>query len=106
MRFDKGILIGIAIRSGNPLNIHLAEMIWKLLAGIPLCLRDITEIDKVLLLFYSSTFLTFLFQHFLPKILYIKEIDANELENMKLPFSVYSASGKVCLSSCQHFSLH
>jgi len=60
----------------------------ELLAGIPLCLRDITEIDK----------------HFLPKILYIKEIDANELENMKLPFSVYSASGKeVELESSEPF---
>lgn len=46
-----GILIGIAVRSGNPLSLNLAEPIWKLLAGMELKLQDLSEIDKVTFLY-------------------------------------------------------
>ena len=41
------MLIGIAIRTGNPLSLNLAEPMWKLLVGIGLDLKDISEVDKV-----------------------------------------------------------
>jgi hypothetical protein len=41
-----GILIGIAIRSGSPLSINLAEPLWKQCAGMPLTIGDLTEVDK------------------------------------------------------------
>ena len=41
-----GMLIGIAIRSGSPLSLSLAEPVWKQLAGLPLNVSDLTEIDK------------------------------------------------------------
>ena len=41
-----GILIGIAIRTGSPLSINLAEPVWKQLCGKPLTIGDITEVDK------------------------------------------------------------
>ena len=41
-----GILIGIAIRTGSPLSLSLAEPVWKQLAGMPLTVTDLTEVDK------------------------------------------------------------
>lgn len=41
-----GLLTGIAIRSGSPLSINLAEPVWKQMAGMPLTISDLTEIDK------------------------------------------------------------
>jgi len=41
-----GMLIGIAIRSGSPLSVNLAEPVWKQLAGMPLSIGDLTEMDK------------------------------------------------------------
>lgn len=41
-----GVLMGIAIRTGSPLSLNVAEPIWKLLAGAPLTPNDITEVMK------------------------------------------------------------
>ena len=41
-----GILMGIAIRSGSPLSLSIAEPVWKQLAGMPLSISDLTEMDK------------------------------------------------------------
>lgn len=41
-----GILIGIAIRTGSPLSLNIAEPTWKQLAGMPLSISDLSEIDK------------------------------------------------------------
>lgn len=41
-----GILMGIAIRSGSPLSLNLAEPMWKLLAGSKLTPNDITEVSN------------------------------------------------------------
>lgn len=38
--------MGIAIRTGSPLSLNLAEPVWKQLAGMPLTLADLTEIDR------------------------------------------------------------
>lgn len=41
-----GMLLGIAVRTGSPLNLSLAEPVWKQLAGMKLSLTDLNEIDK------------------------------------------------------------
>jgi hypothetical protein len=41
-----GVLMGIAIRTGSPLSLNLAEPIWKLLAGMTLTPADLTEVDR------------------------------------------------------------
>ena len=40
------MLLGIAIRTGSPLSLNLAEPVWKQLAGMPLSVTDLTEADK------------------------------------------------------------
>ena len=40
------MLLGIAIRTGSPLSLNLAEPVWKQLAGLPLSVTDLTEADK------------------------------------------------------------
>lgn len=39
-----GILMGVAIRTKKPLNLHLAPTLWKQLAGIELTLQDLEEV--------------------------------------------------------------
>lgn len=46
MIFSLGILMGIAIRTGSPLSLNLAEPVWKQLAGMALTPADLTEIDR------------------------------------------------------------
>lgn len=41
-----GALMGIAIRTGSPINLSLAPPVWKQLVGLPLCLGDLSEIDS------------------------------------------------------------
>ncbi|GFS15828.1 E3 ubiquitin-protein ligase HERC2, partial [Elysia marginata] len=72
-----GILIGIAIRSGSPLSLNIAEPCWKQLAGMPLSITDLSEIDK----------------DFLPGLMCIKEMDAESLRSAEMPFSIPSATG-------------
>ena len=38
--------MGIAIRTGSPLSLSLAEPVWKQVAGLQLIVSDLTEIDK------------------------------------------------------------
>lgn len=38
--------MGIAIRTGSPLSLNLAEPVWKQLAGMPLSTMDIGEVDR------------------------------------------------------------
>lgn len=40
------MLFGIAIRTGSPLSLNIAEPVWKQVAGMPLSLSDLAEIDK------------------------------------------------------------
>jgi E3 ubiquitin-protein ligase HERC2 len=41
-----GVLMGIAIRTGSPLSLNLAEPVWKQLAGMTLTPADLTEVDR------------------------------------------------------------
>ena len=40
-----GILLGVAIRTKKPLDLYLAPLMWKLLAGMPLGAQDLEEVD-------------------------------------------------------------
>ena len=41
-----GLLMGIAIRTGAPLSLNLAEPVWKQISGSSLTTKDITEVDR------------------------------------------------------------
>ncbi|GAB1604494.1 E3 ubiquitin-protein ligase HERC2-like [Argonauta hians] len=73
-----GMLIGIAIRTGSPLSLNIAEPVWKQIAGMPLTISDFTEVDK----------------DFVPGLMCIKEMLNTDLRNADMPFSVPSASGQ------------
>ncbi|XP_052796353.1 E3 ubiquitin-protein ligase HERC2-like isoform X2 [Mya arenaria] len=81
-----GMLIGIAIRSGSPLSINLAEPVWKQLAGMPLSVGDLTEMDK----------------DFVPGLMCIKEMEEGELRRADMPFSVPSSTGQEVHLSNKH----
>ncbi|XP_033842077.1 probable E3 ubiquitin-protein ligase HERC1 isoform X2 [Periophthalmus magnuspinnatus] len=60
-----GILMGVAIRTKKPLDLHLAPLVWKQLCCIPLSLEDLEEVD----LLYVQT---------LKSILYIEDSGITE----------------------------
>ncbi|XP_015606913.1 E3 ubiquitin-protein ligase HERC2 isoform X2 [Cephus cinctus] len=74
-----GILMGIAIRTGSPLSLNLAEPVWKQLAGIPLTPADLTEVDR----------------DYVPGLLCIRDMDPDEkvFQTLEMPFSTPSAVG-------------
>merc|ERR1711963_275881 len=74
-----GILMRIAIRTGSPLSLNLAEPMWKLIAGSSLTISDITEVDK----------------DYMPGLLCIRnmEADPNSFAAMDMSFSTPSAAG-------------
>ena len=74
-----GILMGIAVRTGSPLSLNLAEPMWKLLAGSQLSLNDITEVDK----------------DYMPGLLCIRDMepDSKAFSAMDMSFSTPSAAG-------------
>ncbi|XP_034287268.1 E3 ubiquitin-protein ligase HERC2 isoform X1 [Pantherophis guttatus] len=75
-----GVMLGIAIRTGSPLSLNLAEPVWKQLAGMNLTIADLSEVDK----------------DFIPGLMYIRDNEATseEFEAMSLPFTVPNASGQ------------
>ncbi|CAB0032033.1 unnamed protein product [Trichogramma brassicae] len=74
-----GILMGVAIRTGSPLSLNLAEPVWKQLAGVQLTPADLTEVDRV----------------YVPGLLYIRDMDPQEknFQNLEMHFSTPSAAG-------------
>lgn len=74
-----GILMGIAIRTGSPLSLNLAEPVWKQLAGQSLTPADLTEVDR----------------DYVPGLLCIRDMDPSEkvFQTLEMPFSTPSASG-------------
>lgn len=73
-----GVLLGIAIRTGSPLSLNLAESAWKQLVGMALDGVDLAEIDK----------------DYIPGLLCIRDMDENGFEAMNMAFSTPSASGR------------
>ncbi|XP_068720941.1 E3 ubiquitin-protein ligase HERC2-like [Montipora capricornis] len=72
-----GVLIGIAIRTGSPLSLNLAEPVWQQLAGMHLRVTDLAEIDK----------------DYVPGLMCIRDMEREAFEAMEMPFSTPSASG-------------
>ena len=72
-----GVLIGVAIRSGSPIDLHLAPPLWKHLVGMSLSLKDISEVDSD----YVQG-LTYLQDH------------PDEMVALNMEFSAPSASGQ------------
>lgn len=71
--------MGIAIRTGSPLSLNLAEPVWKQLAGMTLSTMDIGEVDR----------------DYLPGLLYIRDYEGDDqpLAFLDYPFSTQSAAG-------------
>lgn len=44
LALSAGVLLGIAIRTGSPLSLNLAEPVWKQLAGMNLTIADLSEV--------------------------------------------------------------
>lgn len=78
--------MGIAIRTGSPLSLNLAEPVWKQLSGIELTPADLTEVDR----------------DYVPGLLCIRDMEPDEklFQTLEMPFSTPSASGvDISLSS-------
>ena len=39
-----GILLGVAVRTKKPLDLHLAPLVWRQLAGMPLSVQELEEV--------------------------------------------------------------
>ncbi|XP_058836150.1 probable E3 ubiquitin-protein ligase HERC2 isoform X2 [Topomyia yanbarensis] len=74
-----GVLMGIAVRTGSPLSLNLAEPVWRQLCGETLRPSDLTEVDR----------------DYITGLLYIRDIedDPKAFASMELPFSTPSAKG-------------
>lgn len=74
-----GVLMGIAIRTGSPLSLNLAEPVWKQLSGIELTPADLTEVDR----------------DYVPGLLCIRDMEPDEklFQTLEMPFSTPSTSG-------------
>lgn len=98
-----GIILGIAIRSGSPLSLSLAEPVWKLLVGLRLNLEDIEDIDRGFVAKYS--YLSSLSNENSEKKCDGIEKHSNEVDDvtiLELPYSVRSSSSsEVCLSQTE-----
>lgn len=86
-----GILMGVAIRTKKPLDLHLAPVVWKQLCCVPLALEDLEEVD----LLYVQT---------LNSILHIEDsgITEGSFHEVRLGQSVSARRGLFCgrLTAC------
>ncbi|KAI8124136.1 putative E3 ubiquitin-protein ligase HERC2 [Lucilia cuprina] len=74
-----GVLMGIAVRTGSPLSLNLAEPVWRQLAGEQLRPSDLTEVDR----------------DYVAGLLCIRNMDDDPkvFNTLELPFSTSSAKG-------------
>ncbi|XP_053679051.1 probable E3 ubiquitin-protein ligase HERC2 [Anopheles nili] len=81
-----GVLMGIAVRTGSPLSLNLAEPVWRQLCGETLRPSDLTEVDR----------------DYITGLLYIRDVESDPkvFASIELPFSTPSAKGhEVALST-------
>lgn len=81
-----GVLMGIAVRTGSPLSLNLAEPVWRQLTGEELRPSDLTEVDR----------------DYITSLICIRDMDGDPkvFQSLDLPFSTPSAKGhEVQLSS-------
>ncbi|XP_049295397.1 probable E3 ubiquitin-protein ligase HERC2 [Anopheles funestus] len=74
-----GVLMGIAVRTGSPLSLNLAEPVWRQLCGEALRPSDLTEVDR----------------DYITGLLYIRDVESDPkvFASIELPFSTPSAKG-------------
>ncbi|XP_065364219.1 probable E3 ubiquitin-protein ligase HERC2 [Calliphora vicina] len=74
-----GVLMGIAVRTGSPLSLNLAEPVWRQLAGEQLRPSDLTEVDR----------------DYVAGLLCIRNMDDDPkvFNTLELPFTTSSAKG-------------
>ncbi|XP_030381589.1 probable E3 ubiquitin-protein ligase HERC2 [Scaptodrosophila lebanonensis] len=74
-----GVLMGIAVRTGSPLSLNLAEPVWRQLTGEALRPTDLTEVDR----------------DYVAGLLCIRNMDDDPkvFNTLELPFSTSSARG-------------
>lgn len=74
-----GVLMGIAIRTGSPLSLNLAEPVWRQLTGETLRPSDLTEVDR----------------DYVASLICIRDMDNDPktFESLDLPFTTPSAKG-------------
>lgn len=73
-----GILMGIAVRTGSPLSLSLAEPVWKQLVGLHLTPADLNEVDR----------------GYVPGLMCIRDMEAEAFQKLDMPFSSHSATGQ------------
>uniref|UniRef100_A0A4D5RD81 HECT-type E3 ubiquitin transferase n=3 Tax=Ixodes scapularis TaxID=6945 RepID=A0A4D5RD81_IXOSC len=73
-----GMLMGIAIRTGSPLSLNLAEPVWKQLVGLPLTPADLNEVDR----------------DYVPGLMCIRDMEAEAFRKLDMPFATHSATGQ------------
>lgn len=73
-----GILMGIAVRTGSPLSLNLAEPVWKQLVGLPLTPADLNEVDR----------------DYVPGLMCIRDMDSEAFQKLDMPFATHSATGQ------------
>lgn len=74
-----GVLMGIAVRTGSPLSLNLAEPVWRQLTGEVLRPSDLTEVDR----------------DYITSLICIRDMDGDPkvFQALDLPFSTPSAKG-------------
>uniref|UniRef100_A0A7G3AG32 HECT-type E3 ubiquitin transferase n=1 Tax=Lutzomyia longipalpis TaxID=7200 RepID=A0A7G3AG32_LUTLO len=74
-----GVLMGIAVRTGSPLSLNLAEPVWRQFSGEILRPADLTEIDR----------------DYVAGLLCIRDMDDDPkvFDTLELPFATPSAKG-------------
>lgn len=83
-----GVLMGIAVRTGSPLSLNLAEPVWRQLTGEALRPSDLTEVDR----------------DYITSLICIRDMDDDPkvFQALHLPFSTPSARGHDCQLSTRY----
>lgn len=83
-----GVLMGIAVRTGSPLSLNLAEPVWRQLTGEPLRPSDLTEVDR----------------DYVTSLICIRDMedDMKVFHSLDLSFSTPSAKGHDCQLSTRY----
>lgn len=83
-----GVLMGIAVRTGSPLSLNLAEPVWRQLTGETLRPSDLTEVDR----------------DYVTSLICIRDMedDMKVFHALDLSFSTPSAKGHDCQLSTRY----
>jgi E3 ubiquitin-protein ligase HERC2 len=99
-----GILMGIAVRTGSPLSLVLAEPLWKQIAGQELTPADLTELDRDYVPGELGLFLPrqlTLNSHY-SGLMCIRDMEDKALQALEMPFSTSSTTGEEVLLSSRY----